>query len=228
MRTADTHSYDVVIPMESGTAPLLGTLTVPSSSRGVILFAHGSGSSRMSPRNRKVASELSDDGFATLLFDLLTEAEATDRANVFDIPFLARRLLKATTWIRQQNFAKNKPIGYFGASTGGGAALWAAAEDGNNIGAVVSRGGRPDLAMERLPQVQAPTLLLVGSRDEPVIALNQMAMAHLRNAELILVPGAGHVFEEAGTLEEVSRHAVIWFRKYLRTGEVYDHYQHGF
>jgi len=197
-----------------GTVRLQGDLIVPSGATGLVLFAHGSGSSRKSPRNQQVAATLNQAGFATLLFDLLSDAESADRNNVFDIPLLAGRLVLATRWAKRT--VKDLPIGYFGASTGGGAALWAAADLGKEISAVVSRGGRPDLAIPRLPEVSAPTLLIVGGADEPVIEMNQRALQHLKSGELIVVPGATHLFEEPGTLEAVSRHAAQWFGKYLK------------
>ncbi len=191
-----------------------GTLALPKHPKAIVIFAHGSGSSRFSPRNMEVASILNRAGIATLLFDLLTEEEAQDRHNVFDIPFLGIRLISATKWLRQQEIAKNLAIGYFGASTGGGAALWAAGELDNDIAAVVSRGGRPDLALNRLPQVMAPTLLIVGEEDKEVIKLNQIAYKELKNAKISLIPHATHLFEEPGALEQLSMEAVEWFLKY--------------
>jgi dienelactone hydrolase len=181
-----------------------------------VLFAHGSGSSRLSPRNTTVAQQLRAAGLGTLLFDLLTEAEAGDRTNVFDIDLLARRLLAATYWLNQQPEAAGLKLGYFGASTGAAAALKAAAASPLEIGAVVSRGGRPDLAGDALPRVRAPTLLLVGSRDPVVLGLNQTALARLTcYARLVVVPGASHLFEEPGTLEEAGRLAAGWFLHHL-------------
>lgn len=203
---------DVRIP--DGRTRLGGTLAVPANARGLIVFAHGSGSSRLSPRNRRVAEALRKAGFATLLFDLLTENEAADRRNVFRIDFLARRLRIATDWVRGRLSGKELPIGYFGASTGAAAALMAAAED-EQIFAVVSRGGRPDLAGEELAKVKAPTLLLVGDADIPVIPLNSEAAAALPSARLVLIPGAGHLFEEPGALESVTEYAVDWFNQCL-------------
>lgn len=204
---------EVEIPNE-GDVKTKGTLSLPNHPKAMVIFAHGSGSSRFSPRNMEVASILNRAGIATLLFDLLTEEEARDRHNVFDIPFLGIRLISATKWLRQQEVSKNLSIGYFGASTGGGAALWAAGELDNDIAAVVSRGGRPDLALNRLPQVMAPTLLIVGEEDKDVIKLNQIAYRELKNAKISLIPHATHLFEEPGALEQVSMEAVEWFLKY--------------
>lgn len=192
-----------------------GTLGVPKGATGIVLFAHGSGSSRLSPRNTYVARVLRDAGIATLLFDLLTEREASDRANVFDMQLLAQRLRLATMWIRQSEATRDLRVGYFGASTGAAAALIAAAAD-PTIAAVVSRGGRPDLAGSALPNVQAPTLLIVGGNDTLVIDLNQDAYAQLRcEKQLAIVPGASHLFEEPGTLEEVTHLATDWFSRHL-------------
>ena len=211
--------------MPAGPIKLEGELNVPAAATGVVLFAHGSGSSRHSPRNQFVAGTIREAGVGTLLFDLLTqEEEAIDtrtRQLRFNIEFLAERLLNATNWIREEDNTKDLRIGYFGSSTGGGAALVAAAELGEVIGAVVSRGGRPDLAGEALPRVTAPTLLIVGGRDYPVIEMNQEAYARMRcEKELRIVPGATHLFEEAGALEEVAHLAAVWFRKYLRSDEI--------
>jgi putative phosphoribosyl transferase len=205
---------EVIVPADG--VQLQGILAVPSDARGVILFAHGSGSGRLSPRNNAVARALQDGNLATLLVDLLTEGEARDRRYVFDIDLLARRLLSCTAWLRGERETSNLPVGYFGASTGGGAALVAAAQSGSEVGAVVSRGGRPDLAGQFLPLVQCPTLLIVGGNDRPVIALNEQARAQLRAlTQLVVVPGASHLFEEPGTLEEVSRLARAWFLRHL-------------
>jgi putative phosphoribosyl transferase len=174
----------------------------------------------LSPRNRAVAEVLQRAGFGTLLMDLLTEAESLDRRNVFDIDLLGARVVEITRWTRSEDVEQpiaHLPLGYFGASTGAAAALVAAAELGDEAKAVVSRGGRPDLAGSALPRVTAPTLLLVGSRDEPVIELNRDAQRQMRcENRLIIVPGATHLFEESGTLEQVSRHAAEWFREHLR------------
>lgn len=200
------NHYEVRI--EDDEAKLDGIISVHRIAKALILFAHGSGSSHKSPRNIYVSNALNEAGFATLLFDLLTSDESEDRNNVFDIPLMTRRLLVATDWAKR-NYS-DLAIGYFGASTGAAAAL-GAAEDREDIFAVVSRGGRPDLAMASLPRVYAPTLLIVGAEDGPVIPLNQKAQAKLRNSKLILVPHATHLFEEPGALEEVVDHAVNWF-----------------
>lgn len=195
---------------------LEGLLVLPSPCRAVIIFAHGSGSSRNSPRNRQVASALQQAGFGTLLFDLLVESEAGDRDLVFDIELLAERLILATTWLRQRMERVTPRIGYFGASTGAAAALVAAAQPDCPVGAIVSRGGRPDLAGAALPRVVAPTLLIVGSLDREVLGLNRQAMAHMRcKTKLLVVPGATHLFEEAGTLDQAIDHASIWFSQHL-------------
>ena len=191
---------------------LEGLLGLPMDPTGIVLFAHGSGSGRLSPRNNFVAHALRDDGLATLLFDLLTVEEAHDRRNVFDIELLARRLLMATAWIRQDAETHGLPIGYFGASTGAAAALVAEAAREGPIAAIVSRGGRPDLAGRALSAVEAPTLLIVGGDDVEVLALNRAALAALRCAkQLVIVPGATHLIEEPGTLEAVVEHALGWF-----------------
>ncbi len=198
-------------------AQLEGELALPAGARGIVLFAHGSGSSRLSPRNTYVASVLRAAGLGTLLFDLLTRDEDRVYATRFDIDLLTRRLLAATRWLAASADTRTLAIGYFGASTGAAAALMAAAELPQQIRAVVSRGGRPDLAMPALPRVRAPTLLLVGGYDDVVIDLNRQAYAALTGAtrELVIVPGATHLFEEPGTLEEVARHASAWFQRYL-------------
>jgi putative phosphoribosyl transferase len=210
-----TRSREVQIVV-GGEAELAGDLVLPDPACGVVIFAHGSGSSRHSPRNRQVARALNERGLATLLLDLLTVAEESDRANVFDIELLAERLVAATRWARTESQLGQLPIGYFGASTGAGAALWAAAELGKEIGAVVSRGGRPDLAARRLGDVFAPTLLIVGGHDEIVIELNRQARGLMTApCEIAVVPGATHLFEEPGTLEEVARLASDWFERHL-------------
>jgi pimeloyl-ACP methyl ester carboxylesterase len=190
-------------------------LGAPALAKGLVIFAHGSGSGRLSPRNNQVADALRRRGIATLLLDLLTPAEERDRRNVFDIPLLASRLLDATDWATKQPRLSALPIGYFGASTGAGAALTAAADPWFDIAAVVSRGGRPDLAMDVLGEVRAPTLLLVGGNDGPVIDLNRRAQARLARTELVIIPGAGHLFEEPGTLDEVVRRAGDWFVRWF-------------
>ena len=195
---------------------LEGLLGLPPGTRSVIVFAHGSGSGRFSPRNNFVARHLQHNGLATLLLDLLTTEEADDRRNVFDIDLLADRLLLAKAWLEAEPRTENLEIGYFGASTGAGAALQAAAREPSNINALVSRGGRPDLAEPYLASVTAPTLLIVGGYDEPVIEMNQAAYELLTcEKKLIIVPGATHLFEEPGTLEQVADHAGKWFARYL-------------
>jgi pimeloyl-ACP methyl ester carboxylesterase len=185
-------------------------LEVPENARGVVVFAHGSGSGSLSPRNARVARRLFDAGFGTFLFDLLTDAEAADRSNVFNIDLLSERLVEAT------HVGEELPVGYFGASTGAAAALRAAASLRERIAAVVSRGGRPDLAGEALGQVEAPTLLIVGGDDDVVLDLNRRAQEELRCPnELVVIPGAGHLFEEPGALELVSEHATRWFEQHL-------------
>ncbi|MGO9489943.1 MAG: phosphoribosyltransferase family protein [Solirubrobacteraceae bacterium] len=212
-------------PAEAGTAQgvaitagplvLAGDLSMPASARGVVVFAHGSGSSRLSPRNQSVATALLDAGYATLLFDLLTPVEELDRANVFDIPLLASRLIAASTWVSEHHVLAALPLAYFGASTGAAAALTAAAELGDRVGAVISRGGRPDLALH-LDAVRAPTLLIVGGADPQVLDLNRAAQRQLRCPnELLVVPGATHLFEEPGALEQVSSLAIEWLGRHL-------------
>ncbi|HLE93661.1 MAG TPA: alpha/beta family hydrolase [Sulfuricaulis sp.] len=193
-----------------------GMLALPSGAKGIVLFAHGSGSGRLSPRNNYVAGVLREHGVATLLFDLLTEAEDRIYENRFDIDLLTRRLLLATQWAGQQAATRELAIGYFGASTGAAAALKAAANLEPKIRAVVSRGGRPDLALDELPRVQAPTLLIVGGNDTAVIDLNRNAYRELRaEKELKIIPGATHLFEEPGTLEQVATVAARWFERHL-------------
>ena len=203
-----------VIP--SGMLQLSGTLAWPARPCGFVLFAHGSGSGRFSPRNAAVARQLRTEGVGTLLFDLLSEQEALRRANVFDIDLLAWRLRTAAEWLTAQSEASGLPLGYFGASTGAAAALVAAADDHLPVEAVVSRGGRPDLAGDALPRVRAATLLLVGGRDDVVLDLNLHALARLTcPRRLVVIPGATHLFEEPGTLEEVGRLAADWFVHYM-------------
>jgi putative phosphoribosyl transferase len=207
------------VEIELGSLRLKAFLGAPPEAAGLVIFAHGSGSGRLSPRNNRVAAALRDAGLATLLLDLLTPEEEHDRANVFDIELLASRLSYATDWSIAAPETANLPIGYFGASTGAGAALVAASAPRNPVRAVVSRGGRPDLAGDALPRVVAPALLIVGSLDGQVIELNRMAYDRLRaTKELVIIEGAGHLFEEPGTLAEVERHAAAWFRRHL-TGE---------
>jgi dienelactone hydrolase len=212
-------SREVVIPVDSIT--LAGELNIPAETEGLVLFAHGSGSSRLSPRNQYVAQVIREAGIGTLLFDLLTlEEEKIDQRTRhlrFDIDLLAWRLVGVTDWVKKQKETGHLRVGYFGASTGGGAALVAAAELGDQIGAVVSRGGRPDMAGEALPLVVAPTLLIVGGFDDVVIRLNEEALAKLQCVKkLKIVPGATHLFEEPGKLEDVAQLAAAWFQKYLR------------
>jgi putative phosphoribosyl transferase len=208
----DPPARDEEVGVSVAAVRLAGHLTVPADARGIVVFAHGSGSSRHSPRNRYVAAVLNQAALGTLLFDLLTPDEEADRANVFDIGLLARRLTGVTEWLRGQPGAAGLPVGYFGASTGAAAALWAAAEPGSGIAAVVSRGGRPDLASPRLGSVRAPTLLIVGGRDDVVLGLNSQAQAQLHcENELAVVPGATHLFEEPGTLTTAAELARDWF-----------------
>ena len=212
------YAREVRIPARA--VELEGRLEMPAAATAVVVFVHGSGSSRHSPRNRHVARQLHAWGLGTLLFDLLTaEEEAVDDVTAqlrFDVQLLAGRLSDATAWLRAQDEGRAARIGYFGASTGAAAALIAAAERGREVGAVVSRGGRPDLAAQALERVDTPTLLIVGGADTPVIELNRQAWARLRaEKELVVVPGATHLFEEPGTLDEVARLAAAWFRRHL-------------
>lgn len=209
------HEHPVKIAR--GELVLEGILGLPSDSNGVVVFAHGSGSGRFSPRNNFVARHLQRNGLATLLLDLLTEDEADDRRKVFDIDLLAERLLLAKTWLQSEPRTAQLGVGYFGASTGAGAALQAVAREPSNVKAVVSRGGRPDLAESYLNRVTAPTLFIVGGWDEPVIEMNQAAYDLLTcEKKLIIVPGATHLFEEPGTLEQVAEQAGRWFMRHLR------------
>jgi putative phosphoribosyl transferase len=202
--------------VEAGGKPLVGDLILPRSARGLVVYAHGSGSSRLSPRNRFVADVLVDGKMGAVLVDLLTVGEEHDRSNVFDIELLARRLLDITLWIHGRSETGHLPLGYFGASTGAGAALVAAAQSGVPIAAIVSRGGRPDLAGKWLTRVISPTLLLVGGNDPVVLDLNREALARLAGEKhLEVIPGASHLFEERGTLEAVAAHAVGWFGRFL-------------
>src|SRR5438876_3380143 len=204
------------VQIHAGRTVLSGNLTVPEKAVALVLFVHGSGSSRHSPRNQFVARTLNDAGLATLLFDLLTpDEEAIDmrtREHRFNIGLLAERLVHATRWAKQQEETRDLRVGYFGSSTGGGAALVAAAEIPVDVGAVVSRGGRPDLAGDALPKVQAPTLLIIGGNDDNVIELNEQARDQMRcEVKLEIVPGATHLFEEPGALEQVAKLASDWF-----------------
>ncbi|PYK23000.1 MAG: hydrolase [Verrucomicrobia bacterium] len=211
------------VQIQAGRAGLPGDLTIPEGAAGLLLFAHGSGSSRHSPRNQFVARTLNRAGVGTLLFDLLTpEEEALDiytREHRFNIGLLAERLMHATKWAGQQKETRDLCIGYFGSSTGGAAALVAAAELPQGVGAVVSRGGRPDLAGDALPKVQAPTLLIVGGNDDIVIELNEMARDQMRcEVKLEIIPGATHLFEEPGALEQVAKLASDWFVDHIGAG----------
>ncbi|HET6848427.1 MAG TPA: phosphoribosyltransferase family protein [Gaiellales bacterium] len=206
------------VVVEAGALLFPGDLAVPAHPAGTIVFAHGSGSSRHSPRNQHVADQLNQAGFATLLFDLLTPAEALNRSRVFDIPLLAERLTGASVWLQRCAAVADLPFAYFGASTGAAAALWAAAHT-PGVSAVVSRGGRPDLASSVLSDVSAPTMLIVGGDDREVLALNRRALAQLRcESELVVVPGATHLFEEPGALERVADEAARWFGAHVGFG----------
>ena len=216
--TGAVESFDVTIPANGGrNQPLMlpGRLALPAPPVGLVLFAHGSGSSRHSPRNVFVASVLHESWIGTLLFDLLSEHEATDRVNVFDVALLAERLVAAIRFVGTLEHTRHLPLGLFGASTGAAAALVAAATE-PNVGAIVSRGGRPDLAGRKLRMVRAPTLLVVGATDTDVLALNREALRKLEcEKQLAVVPEAGHLFEEPGTLAEASRLATEWFTRHL-------------
>ena len=216
-RTLELAARDVQIP--AGVVALPGTLTTAPEAHGVVLFAHGSGSSRFSPRNKLVAEALQAAGIGTLLFDLLTEREAQDRRNVFAIDLLAERLDHARRWLQEETASQHPALGYFGASTGAAAALVAEGDHPHSVAAIVSRGGRPDLAGEALARVTAPTLLIVGGADSEVLELNREALARLQGSKkLVVVPGATHLFEEPGTLEQVARLASEWFTTHLREG----------
>lgn len=208
-----------VVKIGIGSMELEGNFASPATTiKRIVIFAHGSGSSRLSPRNKQVADVLGNAGFGTLLFDLLTEEEDQNYENRFDIDLLTERLEEATRWVIQQFDAGSIRVGYFGASTGAAAALKAGAKLGSRtIGAIVSRGGRPDIVMSDLPKVDAPTLLIVGERDEDVLRLNKLALERLRssNKQLITIPSATHLFEEPGTLAKVAQYATDWFEKYL-------------
>lgn len=210
------HMVEQTVTIKNGNIVLGGVLGVSSTATGIVLFAHGSGSGRFSPRNRFVAQYIQQGGIATLLIDLLMPDEAEDRRNVFDIDLLADRVLKASAWLREDSRTKQLPLGYFGASTGAAAALHAAARASFPVGAIVSRGGRPDLAERYLPEVTAPTLLLVGGEDEPIIEMNHHAYRLLNcPKQLTIIPGATHLFEEPETLEQVAEHALRWFQQHL-------------
>jgi len=221
MNDPQTHAVEEqLVRVPAGPATIEGNLTLPDEARGIVLFAHGSGSSRHSPRNRYVARALNEAKLATLLIDLLTvDEEVVDMRTAqfrFDIELLAERLVDATNWVAQFPDTMHLQIGYFGASTGAAGALVAAAVRSDLVGAVVSRGGRPDLAGAALPHVRAPTLLIVGGNDGQVIELNRTALAQLRcEKRLVIVPGASHLFEEPGALDEVARLARDWFERHL-------------
>jgi dienelactone hydrolase len=216
--TGAIESFDVTVPVngvKGQPSGLPGRLVLPAPPTGLVLFAHGSGSSRHSPRNAAVASVLHESWIGTLLFDLLTEQEATDRVNVFDVALLAERLLAAVRYVTGLEQTRHLPLGLFGASTGAAAALLAAAVE-PRVSAVVSRGGRPDLAGRKLRVVHAPTLLIVGGDDTEVLELNMQAFAQLDcEKQLAIVPGATHLFEEPGTLEEAARLAAEWFARHM-------------
>ena len=207
---------ETAVRLMQGPLSLEGILGLPAEALGMVVFAHGSFSGRFSPRNNFIARHLQQGKVATLLLDLLTPDEAEDRRKVFDIDLLADRMLWAKAWLEQETSTKDLGIGYFGASTGAGAALQAAARDPSSIRAIVSRGGRPDLAESYLPSMTAPTLLILGGDDEPVIEMNRVAYRVLSCPKrLVIVPGASHLFEEPGTLEQVAEHASLWFQRYL-------------
>jgi putative phosphoribosyl transferase len=212
-----TNYAEQLVQISIDSIKLEGSLALPRQAQGLVVFAHGSGSSRFSPRNNFVARVLREADIGTLLMDLLTEEEDAVYRTRFNIDLLTERLLLATKWLQEQQRTKDLVYGYFGASTGAAAALKAAAAEGSKIGAVVSRGGRPDMAEEALGHVQSPTLLIVGGNDDVVIELNREAYARLKGKkQLVIVPGATHLFEEPGTLEEVARLATEWFKQYLR------------
>lgn len=212
----ETFEFNQLVTIPADQVSLEGELVIPQGAKGIVLFAHGSGSSRHSPRNQYVARSLQKEGIGTLLFDLLSVEEDAHYETRFDIDLLTLRLLEGTEWLEKHPEIKDLSLGFFGASTGAAAALRAAAKLGNRISAVVSRGGRPDLAMEVLPEVVSPTLLIVGGNDEIVIDLNQQAFERLGSTkDLQIVPGATHLFEEPGKLEAVARLAQEWFEKYL-------------
>lgn len=213
-KSKQERQSDVIIP--AGERRLQGILGLPEQMQGLVIFAHGSGSGRLSPRNNFVAGVLQDGGMATLLVDLLEEPESWDRQKVFDINLLANRVLDCAHWVREDRGMKTVPMGYFGASTGAAAALQAAATEPQGIAAIVSRGGRPDLALPYLSSVLAPTLLIVGGEDQSVIPLNEEAYARLKcMKDVIIVPGASHLFEEPGALDKVADLARDWFAKYF-------------
>jgi putative phosphoribosyl transferase len=218
--TAGRPERNESVEVRADSVALAGHIKIPVDATGLVVFVHGSGSSRHSPRNRFVAGQLNDVGFGTLLFDLLTPGEEVDRVNVFDIETLAGRLSAVTRWLRDQPEADQMPLGYFGASTGAAAALWTAAEPAAHVDAVVSRGGRPDLAQARLPAVRSPTLLIVGGEDTVTLGLNRAAQQYLRcENKLAIVPGATHLFEEPGALRTVTRLARDWFADWFSASD---------
>jgi putative phosphoribosyl transferase len=225
--TSHSAAQESSVAISVGSVQLNGFLAIPPDVNGIVLFAHGSGSSRFSSRNQFVARILQKTGIATLLFDLLDESEANDRAKVFDIELLAQRLRAAAIWIQRQEQTRTLNLGYFGASTGAAAALVAAAQ-GDDVKAVVSRGGRPDLADNILPLVRAATLLIVGGDDEPVVELNRRALARMKcEKQLKIIPGATHLFSEAGALEQVAHLASQWFQLHLAFKDsIDDRYEH--
>lgn len=217
LRKEPRSDHEATVEIAAGEAVLHADLAAPPGAKGVVIFAHGSGSSRQSPRNRAVAEHLQKEGLATLLLDLLTPEEEARGSSKSDLTLMTPRLEAATNWAASHEATAALPVGYFGASTGAAVALLAAAELGNQVRAVVSRGGRPDLVGSTLAAVQTPTLLIVGSLDEGVLELNREAYEQLGCAkkEIAIVPGATHLFEEEGALEEAARRAAHWFRKYL-------------
>lgn len=209
-------STERLVHIKAGRVRLEGVLAVPEGACGIALFAHGSGSSRLSPRNNFVAQVLQKAGLATFLTDLLTREEDLDYEKRFDIDLLTERLKNATEWLKKDEEASGLKIGYFGASTGAAAAIKAAVAEGASIGAIVSRGGRPDLAEDSLAGLKAPILFIVGGRDDIVVELNRMAYSMVRcEKKIVIVPGATHLFEEPGTLEEAANHAALWFKEHL-------------
>lgn len=208
-----------VVEIPVGDIFLSGDLVLPEKPKGIVIFSHGSGSSRKSPRNKQVATHLREKGFGTLLFDLLTVTEDEVYNNRFDIELLTERLVEVTKWVKELPDTKKLPVGYFGASTGAASALMAAAVLGTKIKAVVSRGGRPDLAMRNLQEVKSAVRLIVGALDQPVIGMNEVsfnALASAKDKDLVIIPGATHLFEEPGKLEEVAEVAASWMEKYLK------------
>ncbi len=220
MRLENFRSFQQEVRIESGTVSVGGFLAIPEGAASIVLFAHGSGSSRFSSRNNYVASVLHEAKIATLLFDLLMETEEADRRNVFNIDLLSSRLVLATEWVKSRKDTAMLDLGYFGASTGSAAALKASVMTEHRVSAIVSRGGRPDMALDIIEYVEAPTLLIVGGNDYGVIDLNKTAYERLRcEKRLVLIPGATHLFEEPGALEKVSIIAREWFTKYMKRGD---------